>query len=306
MIEAHGHSTSIVQEWRGERCDVLLALHAVKSRLSIERYRRAHPSRPVCVALTGTDVYGTESVRKAARRSMERAALLIVLQPLAVRELPENFRGRARLIYQSVSPADLGRGDRPEPRSDAPETFDVCVLAHLRAVKDPFRAARASRLLPKSSKIRVVQIGAALDAEMERRARREAASNPRYAWLESLPREVALAHLERAAVAINSSRREGGANAVGEAVAADVPVVASRIPGNVGLLGEDYPGYFEVGDTGGLAQLLWRVESDRPFREALRACCRRRKALFDPERERNAWGALLEELGSCKTASASG
>jgi glycosyltransferase involved in cell wall biosynthesis len=55
--------------------------------------------------------------------------------------------------------------------------------------------------------------------------------------------------LELADRLVLSSKSEGGANVISEAVMASVPVIASRIPGTVGLLGENYPGYFEFGDT---------------------------------------------------------
>ena len=47
-----------------------------------------------------------------------------------------------------------------------------------------------------------------------------------------------------------SSVSEGGANVDFRGRRrAGVPVLASRMDGNVGLLGSDYPGYFPVGDT---------------------------------------------------------
>ena len=59
-----------------------------------------------------------------------------------------------------------------------------------------------------------------------------------------------------------SSLSEGGANVISEAVAAGVPVLASRIDGSVGLL-DDYPGYFPVRDTAALARLLERSRAVR-------------------------------------------
>jgi glycosyltransferase involved in cell wall biosynthesis len=93
-----------------------------------------------------------------------------------------------------------------------------------------------------------------------------------------------------------SSKLEGGANVVSEAIVAGVPLLASRIAGSVGLLGENYPGYFRVGDTPGLAALLHRAETDPAFLTGLRSHCRKLVPLFDPRRERAAWSRLLEEL----------
>ena len=90
---------------------------------------------------------------------------------------------------------------------------------------------------------------------------------------------------------------EGGANAVAEALAAGVPVIASRVAGNVGMLGEDYPGYYPVGDERALARLLERTETDAAFHGLLKAAVRRAPPLTLPEREREALGGLLEEVG---------
>ena len=89
---------------------------------------------------------------------------------------------------------------------------------------------------------------------------------------------------------------QGGANAVSEALARGVPVLASRIPGNVGLLGGRYPGYFPTGNTHRLASLLRRAEGDSAFLDRLRAACTVRRPLFEPARERRAWRRLLSRL----------
>ena len=93
-----------------------------------------------------------------------------------------------------------------------------------------------------------------------------------------------------------SSRLEGGANALSEAIVAGTPVLASRIAGNVGMLGQNYPGYFKVGDTRGLARLLWRAESEGDFLQALRCRVSELAANFAPERELVAWAGLLSEI----------
>ena len=93
-----------------------------------------------------------------------------------------------------------------------------------------------------------------------------------------------------------SSLSEGGANVISEAIVVGVPILASRMDGNVGLLGADYPGYFPVGDTIALARLLQRIEGDRRFVAMLRRRITRRAPLFRPEREIAAWRRLLAEL----------
>src|SRR6185503_866837 len=213
---------------------------------------------PLVVALTGTDLYRDLPGSIRARQVLEWAWRIVVLQRLAIDELPQALRARARVIHQSARAA----GRRPARRKGA---FEVCVLAHLRAVKDPFRAAEASRLLPPSSRVRVLQVGGALDAAMGRRARREEAVNPRYRWLGEVPRWKALRVLARSRLLVLSSFLEGGANVISEALAASVPIVSSRIPGSIGLLGRDYPGYFPPGGTRALARLLRKAEADPAF-----------------------------------------
>jgi len=170
------------------------------------------------------------------------------------------------------------------------------VLGHLRPVKDPLRTAMASRGLPSTSRIQVVHVGQALTEEMEEQASVEANSNPRYRWLGELPRWKSLRILARSRLLVLTSQMEGGANVISEAIACSVPVISSRISGSIGLLGDDYPGYFPVGDTHALTNLLMRVETDTEFYNTLKAWCERLKPLFDPERERQSWEDLLREL----------
>jgi glycosyltransferase involved in cell wall biosynthesis len=130
---------------------------------------------------------------------------------------------------------------------------------------------------------------------MARRAKAEAHRNPRYRWLGERPQAEALRRLFRSDLLVLTSRSEGGANVISEAVAAGVPVISSRIPGAEGLLGASYPGYFPVGDSQALAELLWKAEQDAAFRRRLVAHGRRLRPLFRPALERRAWAQLLKD-----------
>ena len=291
ILRSLGHRVIVEESLSGGPCDLLVALHARRSAASVRRSRRDDPRRPVVLALTGTDLYGDIRRPGPARRMLALADLLVVLQPLAAREIPRRLRHLVRVVHQSQS--NEGLRARPGPRKDR---FQVCVLGHLRGVKDPFRTAMAVRLLPAGSRVRVAHAGAALDASMARRARAEEARNPRYRWLGDLPRPRALRLLARSRLLVLSSRQEGGANVIGEAAVLGVPILSTRIPGSVGLLGERYPGYFVVGDTRGLAALVSRAEDDSAFRARLRRACKERARLFAPASEKAAWRRLLREL----------
>jgi putative glycosyltransferase (TIGR04348 family) len=289
ILRSLGHRVRVDTSLGSARTDLLVALHARRSAGAIRRFRARAPHAPVVLALTGTDVYGDLGRSTVARRSLALATRLVVLQPLALENVPAALRPAVRVIHQSVAkPAR-----KPHPETDF---FQVCVLGHLRRVKDPFRAAKAARRLPPSSTIRVLHAGRALGASMAERAREEMRRNPRYRWLGDMSRDHALHLLARSRLLVLTSRAEGGANVVSEALAWGVPVLASKIPGTVGLLGPDYPGYFEVGDTRALATLLDRAETEPDFLESLQAACQRRTWLVDPVLERRAWRALLAEL----------
>jgi putative glycosyltransferase (TIGR04348 family) len=291
ILRGLGHRVSVVPRFRGQRADVLVALHARKSFDSIARFRRERPGRPIVVALTGTDLYRDLRSSARARQALDLAARLVVLQPLAVKALPRRARGKARVILQSAAAV------RPRPRA-RPGVFEACVLGHHRRVKDPFSTAAASRLAPSSSKLCVLHVGAAMEPAMAARARAEQRRNPRYRWLGRLPHGQARRLMARCRLLCLTSRLEGGANVVSEAAAAGVPVLSSRIAGSVGLLGRRYPGYFPAGDTRALARLLLRAETDRRFYEGLKRGTRALARRARPERERSAWASLLDGLAA--------
>lgn len=241
--------------------------------------------------LTGTDLYRDLAIDAQARRSLELASHLVVLQAAAFDELPTRHRAKCRVIYQSARACVPGK-----PRA---RTFDVVMVGHMREEKDPLTPMRAIELLPGDSPLRLIHIGAALRDDYAQAASalasREWPRHPRYRWLGGLPHAEARRWIREARAMVISSRIEGGANVIVEAVTSGIPVVASRIPGNVGMLGADYQGYFEAGDAAALALLLGRVSSDREFFARLRAQCAVRAPLFTPGREREAVNHLVGE-----------
>jgi putative glycosyltransferase (TIGR04348 family) len=290
ILKDLGHRVAIGRQYEGQACDLMVALHARRSYDALRRFRSRYPRGPLVIALTGTDLYRDIRTSRHAQRALEMADRLILLQPCGLVELPAWVRDKARVIYQSV------QRSRKWPATQRRERFEVCVLGHLRWEKDPLRVALALRLLPAASHVRVTHVGEALSPALGKHAKASMARDPRYRWLGEVPRWQARYILERSDALVLSSRMEGGANVVSEAIAAGVPVLASHIPGNVGLLGEDYPGYYPVGDTAGLAGLLARAATDGPFYQSLVRWMAGLAPLVDPARERTAWKKLLHEL----------
>ncbi len=285
-----GHRVTVQFDWDGTPGDMMVAIHAWRSASSIERFRRRFPGRPLVVALSGTDIYRfRHSHPEETLRSMEMADALVCLHDLVYRAIPEAHRKKLYVIHQSAAP--LKRARRPSVR-----TFDVCVVGHLREEKDPFRTAYAARTLPEESRLRVIHLGKAHNDEWAGQARAEMEINPRYHWRGEVGAWQVREEFLKTHALVHSSIMEGGANVVSEALVAGVPVIASDIDGNVGLLGEDYPGYYPVEDTEALCELLRRAETDQSFLQLLNKHEYERKHLFTPERESRHWRALLDGL----------
>ena len=296
MLRSLGHRAAVVSGYDGRQFDLLVVLHARLGAAAARTFRDVYPRRPLIVALTGTDLYLDFQLR-AVQTTLRLTDRLVVLQPAALRALPRGLRAKAVVIYQSV---ERVLPVHPHRRDEG--TFDVAVVAGLRAVKDPLRAAYAARLLPRDSKIRITAVGPPLDPRFAAAAEREVRVNPRYRWIGEVGAMRARRIVAGSDALVLSSRAEGGANVIGEAAVAATPVLCTRIDGTVGLLGKTYPGYFPVGDTAALAALFARFERESRFRETLRKRMRAVAPLFSPGAERRTWARLLKGLREVRSA----
>ncbi|MDP7273938.1 MAG: selenoneine biosynthesis selenosugar synthase SenB [Planctomycetaceae bacterium] len=289
LLNQLGHHTQISGEFLDQGCDLLVALHAHHSAASALRWRRCRADAPLIVGISGTDLYRDLQRSRGGQKAVATADRIVVLQPDGIRWLPEHCRERCRVVFQSVQP-------RNRTTNRIQRWWQVAVVGHLRAVKDPLRTAYAVRDLPGNSRIRVVHLGEALTPGLRSAAEAETRANRRYQWRGSRRYGDVLETLAGSQLMVLSSRMEGGANVVGESISVQTPVVASRISGTIGLLGEDYPGFYDVGDTSGLQRMLLAAEGDREFYQSLMAACAERRWQFEPECERLAWKSLLAEL----------
>jgi putative glycosyltransferase (TIGR04348 family) len=286
FLRKAGHRVGVSVQWPGDDADVMLALHARRSHDSLRRFPR---EKPLILALTGTDVYRDIPESAEARESLELADRLIVLQPKAAEELPPRLRRKVRVVVQSSSTRLRHRPVKGP--------FRLCVIGHLRAEKDPLRTLAALRVLPAGFPAQVVHLGAALDASLGENLK--AAADARYRWLGSVPHARALRWLASSHAMVISSRMEGGANVVCEAIRIGVPVLASAIPGNIGLLGGKYAGYFPLEDERALAALIERATSDKRFYRKLKAQVAALRPAVAPAAEAR---ALLAALNSTARA----
>jgi len=286
MLRSAGHRVAIATEWNGERCDLLIALHADRSHDSVRNYRNAQPDAPLIVALTGTDLYRDLPTSRKAQESLDLADRILVLQSEAKRTLKQKWRRKTHVVYQS-SDTKLRHAPLARP-------FRIAVIGHLRKVKDPFRAVQALQHL--YGDYEVVQIGGVLEPKMEPIARAWMKKEPRYRWLGSLPHAEALKWIARSHVLVVSSLMEGGANVICEAARIGTPVLGSRMPGNVGMLGTGYPGYYRLGDERALARLIEKSQ-DEKFYSRLKRQTRKRRPLFAPtEERRSVLGAVARAI----------
>src|SRR5512145_2692123 len=179
FLRESGHAVAVSTRWDSGNEGVLIALHARKSFESISRFHAARPGAPLIVVLTGTDLYRDIRSDRNARRALDLASHLVVLQERGLRELSRWHRAKTQVIYQS---ADVRLRHAPPAHR-----FRVAVIGHLRKEKDPFRAVQALARLRRRRDIEIVHLGAALAPDMRRSAQRWMKREPRYRWLGSRP-----------------------------------------------------------------------------------------------------------------------
>jgi len=282
----------ILEQWDGRPLRVLVALHARKSAPAVAAFRQRMPQGKIVLVMTGTDLYRDLPRGDAqALQSIALADRIVVLQARALAALPADARPKARVIEQSA----LAPGGPRSPRAaGGPVRF--IAIGHLREEKDPLTLARAAARLRAEPGIAIEHLGDALDARLAAEVAGVAHDCPGYRWLGGLPHPQALARLQAADALVHPSRMEGGANVVIEAVQCGVPVLASAIDGNVGLLGADYEGYFAPGDDAALAAMMRRFAGEPGFAATLARRCEAMRVRFEPAVEAGAVRALIAEL----------
>jgi len=305
------HAVRIVKQWPDAKAhkhpnlpdQVMLALHARRSASSVAAWAERRPlgAQGLAVVLTGTDLYRDIQSDPAAQQSLSLARQLVVLQASGPDALPSDLRAKTRVIFQSSE--TLPTLSKPSTQAQ----LRAVMVGHLRDEKSPQTLFAAARLLQSEPHLFIDHLGEALDPALGEAARATAAACPNYRWLGGQTYTATRRHMQRAHVLVHTSLIEGGAHVVMEAILSGTPVLASRIPGNVGMLGDDYAGYFEPGDAQGLALLLRRcrgldtglgISSGDTWLAQLSAQCALRAPLFSPDAERTALQQLVRDLNT--------
>lgn len=288
VLRGEGWRVRVRGTWDAEPAELLVVLHALKGAASVRRWRERRGDAPLVVALTGTD-FEAGADRTAALASLRSADAVVVLFEGAGGALRAALDRPVHVVPQSF------RGcDEPPPPVEAGVV--LALLANLRPVKDPLLAPRALALRPSLAGVRLDVAGSVLDEASGAAMQAAAEHDERVRWLGPLRRREALAVLTRSHALLCTSRHEGGAGAVGEALAFGRAVLSTDLPACRALLGADHPGLFPVGDAEALAWRIERFVADAGYRDRLTAASRARADRVSPARERAAWRALLDEL----------
>ena len=283
-----GHTSTAVDHPGGE-ADVVVALNAYRSARAIES--AAAGRSLVVVVLTGTDIYRfLPSDPDVVLGALTRADRIVGLNDRIGDDLEPRHRALLDIIYEGAAQSVVAR-------DGASTEFAVAVVGHLRDEKDPCTVAAAVRDLPEHSRVVVNHYGAAYTEAWAVWARAEESANERYRWHGEVPRKSIHSIYSRSHVLVNSSTMEGGANAISEAVMACLPIIASDIPGNVGVLGETYPGYFPVGDAATLRHALLDMERRLARAVELETAVIGLQQKLSVAVERHRWSALFARLG---------
>jgi putative glycosyltransferase (TIGR04348 family) len=290
LLEPH-YRVNIVSEINTQlvaKPDVIIALHARRSYQAVADAKANMPSVPLIVVLTGTDLYRDIAESADAQRSVSLADALIVLQEDAIQYVPRPHRQKTHVVFQSATTLT--------PAKKLTSRLNCVVVGHLREEKSPVTIFDAAEILRSMENIHITHIGDALDDALAARATALSRTQQNYRWVGALPHGLTRAAIKRAHLLIHPSIMEGGANVIVEAITAGTPVVASKMSGNIGMLGADYAGYFPVGDAAALATLLQRCLNEPNLLTRLSTACKARAALFTPDEEFRRLDAIIRGL----------
>lgn len=290
ILQDAGLVVSMEQEWySGYESRWMIALNARRSAGAVMEYRDACPDGRVIVVVTGTDINHPAMLNEMSptRQTMSDADHLVLLHEVSMQLIPSELHEKCHVIYPSVQ---LPCGLSHQATDDG--CFEVVMAGNVRKEKNLPLAIDACELLPEDSPV-VVRVYGDSSEELAHPMMVATAGTLPFQWKGKADHIPMLQKMAAADLLLNSSTQEGGANAICEAICLGLPVVASRISGNVGMLGDDYAGFFTSGDAPELAQLLKRCAEDEPFYRHLKDQVSSRSGRFTYTEEARLWAELV-------------
>ena len=289
ILQDLGHRVELANRYIEQDAEVLIAINADKNNSHIRKFNSDNPQSKIILILSGTDIYPEPSAK--AIDSMEVGNVLVLLQSHGIDQVPPIYRNKSTIIYQSIEKLSVDSG-----RSKSDSEFRVVLISNIRSVKDPLIASRACRLISPASKLKITHVGYCLDEGLGLELTQENKSNIRYEWVGGLSRLEAMTILSESHVLLITSQHEGAGRVVGEAIQLGVPIVSTNNLGVTGILGDDYEGYYPVGDAKALSDILTKAEEDKEFLAQLNIHCQNRSSLFDIEEEKKNWEKLINDF----------
>ena len=260
----------------------------------------------------GLQVVFTEHGRLSDRGpSSKRRLVNTVLRGLASRVYTVSEDVRRHLIAEGFRPADVGviyngiavgasptaeeRGSVRRDLGVSDDTIVLATIARLDPVKDLGTLVDAVKALPSSRRVLLIVVGDG-DERGRLEARVQSAGvQDRVRFLGH--RDDARRWLAGSDLYVNSSISEGVSLTILEAMAAGLPVVATRVGGTPEVVTGDCGALVPSRDPAALAAAIERLSDDPALRASMRDASRRRvEAHFTLERMVGEYRRVYEEL----------
>lgn len=286
LLSSAGHTAEAINTDMPPEADVMIALHATKTLAASRRFKTQCPNGKLIIYLTGTDLYKDQPTNNPEfYEALNLADTLVISQPASLDSIPNCYKEKTHLVPASVMLP-------PEKHVSSPPSSSIALVGHLRPVKNPFLMNQALDQLTDLD-VHAYTLGAALEPNMITEVNLWQQKDHRFQWLDDVEHAEALSWMRQVDFTLNTSHSEGGSNAVTESIVLGTPVLASRIEGNVGLLGRDYLGYFEPGNSSELAKLINKALTDQNFSEQLTQQIKELQPRFATQKETEGWLSII-------------
>ena len=233
--------------------EVVLLLHAYRSGRPWQE-EAGDSGLPCVVLLTGTDVnlgLGDPGQRDLIRTVLRRSACVLVQNPLIADELsaahPE-LSANLRILTPGVTLGTTPYALRQQHALAREQVIFLCP-AGLRPVKGLIELLEMSgKFAAENPAFLLAFCGPSLEDGYSRQLLSTIASRPWARYLGTIPAAAMASAMRGADVIVNNSQSEGLANALLEAAAIGIPILARRIPGNAAVVRHNINGLLYDGE----------------------------------------------------------